>query len=1300
MQASGRANAIPFSSRAAELYGVLAGEVGSCDEYGGMLAEFSRVLCLADRAYIASLFNPAHNAVAKVAAALDRWDAEDTPSYSAAEELARTSEPWIKAVLFLTDPTQSVKLAQNRDRYTLFTCVRALDLLTQEELERETASELSGMTLGRVLIAKAKLGRDGLHDTSLSASASARGLYCASLMLILAPFYKHMELLDRCLLPLLTSALDVEQADQGSLLATQDERKLHLIHFGGRGSALEAVDRALREAASSGRYVLLVAPESMGKSALLARTSDLLRPTTCLGDCNAQVNSDLAPWLPGVVFVSGKQVADAQQAVRLTIAQANVLLANPTQQPRIEPVGSSNRFAIPDDASGRSGVGSGAGFGGVASGRSSGAQTLRSALTANWNRVSEERSFTPVIIDGLDEIEPLAQRWDFLPETPPPGVGALLSVRQGTPAHDWVASHRPVTVLSLTALGESDIAEILGIEVGETGVNALVRKVLRDTKGFPLLVVDVAQQVRNLGTGLDERAIRILERRAQVFEEWASRWTSTSGPGESDPSQLVLWLLAVFEPVKPLELGDVQRFLDCRGIAMSLPDIRRMLAPVGTQARGMAGSRLKLNVEAFGEYVCSQHLSQRDLSEFVASVAHWLLQDKDASASTLAGFLRTWVGDSRRNTMCKGSDVLEMVEMNCGPERLQDVAQVLWALDEDSDLAPRLLEWAAASGLPSALGELGSRSLDGMGVPKDTDRGLRLLNEAIEAGETQAVGELGIRLVRGTGVDAVPSRGAAMLEDAIAKCDLSACLNLGVELVLGDRLDKDIVRGRSLLERAMQEESGVGATATWVLGSWLMGGQYLPIDERLGVELLKQAAEQGSVPAMYELGDRLRRGAGTPQNLDAARRWLERSSAAGDPKSMCSLGKLLIDSVPFEGAVSRGIEWLEQAGEQDPAAAFELGRRRLLGLGMPIDLELGLACLEDAAERGCPSAMAMFGEELVSGVRLPKDAERGLRFLEDAVESGETAALMRFVRVLLAGSGIPPDEDRAVALLDAAAGKGDAAAMTALADLLLAGECGPDDAKKAREMLDSAAALGYTEAFTRLGRAIRKGALTPREPDECRDVLQKGAAGGDPEAMTELAALALSEATDDDAREAALGLLRSAIDAGDTGALLTMGYELYALGLHERAASAFLEGFRAGVHFCGNNLAYMVRRDEVAVRPEFPHIDQLLSFDADTAFSVVNQCLSKAVGTAADPAWRKADSRMAALSRRELDEVGSWWGPLAREGDAEGHLVCAWLLRGGVTTDAGLTTLAEHLDSARAGGWLVPSWMGEAPRPL
>jgi TPR repeat protein len=174
--------------------------------------------------------------------------------------------------------------------------------------------------------------------------------------------------------------------------------------------------------------------------------------------------------------------------------------------------------------------------------------------------------------------------------------------------------------------------------------------------------------------------------------------------------------------------------------------------------------------------------------------------------------------------------------------------------------------------------------------------------------------------------------------------------------------------------------------------------------------------------------------------------------------------------------------------------------------------------------------------------------------------------------------------------------------------------------------------------------------------------------------------------------------------AGATKAsqLLELGLYLYqksltattkaACGLAKEASVLFQEARRQGNPIASLNLAYLVRRGEIA-DASLPSLDELLSehLKQKDSFAFVNQALRLARGIQCNTDWKAADALFGKL--QDSGNVLEWWFARSREGDPEGHLVTGWLGRHQLATDPDGLQIARRMDLARDGGWLVPEWM-------
>src|SRR5207249_2421522 len=105
----------------------------------------------------------------------------------------------------------------------------------------------------------------------------------AAAIALLAPLHKHFDALRSALDRLLTAPLiddpeaDVNNDFQRLIQSVASERLRHLEHFAGRERWLQTVCGYLQERLrSAGGYLLLIAIEGTGKSALAAKVTEVL----------------------------------------------------------------------------------------------------------------------------------------------------------------------------------------------------------------------------------------------------------------------------------------------------------------------------------------------------------------------------------------------------------------------------------------------------------------------------------------------------------------------------------------------------------------------------------------------------------------------------------------------------------------------------------------------------------------------------------------------------------------------------------------------------------------------------------------------------------------------------------------------------------------------------------------------------------------------------------------------------------------------------------------------------------------
>lgn len=168
--------------------------------------------------------------------------------------------------------------------------------------------------------------------------------------MLVAPIFKHFDCLKNELKKLITHKMNEDKKNtvypgfENFIKSIGSERNNHLDYFKGRLEWVKRINEKLESLSHEGGFLLLVAPEGTGKSAL---SSEISR-TLCVseksphGAESASVIS-LAPWLPGALLHMGKQSSDSKEITKSLIAQANCMLLTKVQLPISEnPIGRIN----------------------------------------------------------------------------------------------------------------------------------------------------------------------------------------------------------------------------------------------------------------------------------------------------------------------------------------------------------------------------------------------------------------------------------------------------------------------------------------------------------------------------------------------------------------------------------------------------------------------------------------------------------------------------------------------------------------------------------------------------------------------------------------------------------------------------------------------------------------------------------------------------------------------------------------------------------------------------------------------
>lgn len=372
-----------------------------------------------------------------------------------------------------------------------------------------------------------------------------------------------------------------------------------------------------------------------------------------------------------------------------------------------------------------------------------------------------------------------------------------------------------------------------------------------------------------------------------------------------------------------------------------------------------------------------------------------------------------------------------------------------------------------------------------------------------------------------------------------------------------------------------QQGAAVGdAQAQYTLGVLYSEGRgVIPRDTLEGARLLRQAADNGSVPAQARLGEMLLDGRGIARDALQGGRFIQMAAEASDAAAMTRLAEMYVEGRLVERNVVRAGELLNRAAASNhPAAIYRLGmmyaREGLMG-NDPARMQRAVA---QAAQLGYGPALHRLAVMSFEGNGVARDSAAGLRQLQAAVEAGDAEALALMGTFLLNGQGVTRNVAQAADLLGRAARHGIPsahyplgliaerglmgppsvaeaathyraaqarvpAAAYQLAKLMRTGALGHRDAAGAVRLLEQAVQQGYAPAQTELGVVYEEGDGVARDFQRALRFYQQAQASGDAYAMYRLARLHLQGRGVAQDTAAALALMRSASQAGDATAM-------------------------------------------------------------------------------------------------------------------------------------------------------------------
>ena len=155
------------------------------------------------------------------------------------------------------------------------------------------------------------------------------------------------------------------------------------------------------------------------------------------------------------------------------------------------------------------------------------------------------------------------------------------------------------------------------------------------------------------------------------------------------------------------------------------------------------------------------------------------------------------------------------------------------------------------------------------------------------------------------------------------------------------------------------------------------------------VRLLERLWDAGFTVAAHLLGKCWRDGMGVLPDDEQAELWFRRATEAGHDFSQYALGKLL----QCQNRIAEAVFWYEKAAAQDdPWAAYRLGKLYLEGTDVPKDTTKAVKYLTDAAQEGSQFAQYTLGKLYLTGKDVAQDREQAYCWFQASASQGNEYA--------------------------------------------------------------------------------------------------------------------------------------------------------------------------------------------------------------------------------------------------------------------------------------------------------------------
>lgn len=232
----------------------------------------------------------------------------------------------------------------------------------------------------------------------------------------------------------------------------------------------------------------------------------------------------------------------------------------------------------------------------------------------------------------------------------------------------------------------------------------------------------------------------------------------------------------------------------------------------------------------------------------------------------------------------------------------------------------------------------------------------------------------------------------ASYEKAMALGDLHAMVNLAWFSIDGLDGQVDVAKGQEMLKKAAI--SGNAGAQSALARLYRDGATGIPQDYAEAMKWYSQAANQGDVVALSNLGWFYRDGLGVNVDYVQSLAYYRKAAEAGDATSMAAVGYAAQNGLGMAQDYKEARIWFEKAAQLDDAYSMaSLGFLYDAGYGVDQDYVEARYWYEKAAYKKDAYAMASLSRLHEQGLGTKVDAKEAVRWAVMAVESGDKGKL-------------------------------------------------------------------------------------------------------------------------------------------------------------------------------------------------------------------------------------------------------------------------------------------------------------------